>query len=148
MKCPYCNDDNTEVVETRDSEDLGTTRRRRECSKCTKRFTTYERVESVSIIVIKKDGKKEQFDREKLKRGVLKACEKTMVGIGDIERIIDEVERDLRSLDSVEAESKKVGQMVATRLKKIDKIAYIRFASVFRRFLDVEDFEKELHKLL
>lgn len=148
MKCPYCNHDNTEVVETRDSEDLGTTRRRRECSKCTKRFTTYERVESVPLIVIKKDGKKEQFDREKLKRGVLRACEKTMVGIEDIERIVDEVERDLRSLDSVEAESKKVGQMVATRLKKIDKIAYIRFASVFRRFLDVEDFEKELQKLL
>lgn len=148
MKCPYCNHEDTEVVETRDSEDLGTTRRRRECSKCTKRFTTYERVENVSLIVIKKDGRKEQFDREKLKHGLLKACEKTLVGIEDIEKVVDEVERELRGFDSVEVESKKIGQMVASRIKKIDKIAYIRFASVFRRFVDVEDFEKELHKLL
>ncbi|MBI3380182.1 transcriptional repressor NrdR [Candidatus Gottesmanbacteria bacterium] len=147
MKCPYCEHIDTEVIETRDSEDLGTTRRRRECSKCTKRFTTYERIESVPIIVIKKDGRKEQFERGKLQMGILKACEKTMVGIEDIERIVDEVERELRSLDGVEVESKKLGQMVAGRLKKIDKIAYIRFASVFRRFVDVEDFEKELQKL-
>lgn len=148
MKCPYCNNTDTEVVETRDSEDLGTTRRRRECSKCTKRFTTYERVESVPLIVFKKDGRKEQFDRDKLKHGLLKASEKTVVGIEDIESIVDEVERELRGLDSVEVDSKKIGQMVANRLKKIDKIAYIRFASVFRRFVDVEDFEKELQKLL
>lgn len=148
MKCAYCENIDTEVIETRDSEDLGTTRRRRECSKCTKRFTTYERVESVPIIVIKKDGRKEQFERGKLQMGILKACEKTMVGIEDIERIVDEVEKELRGLDGVEVESKKLGQMVASRLKKLDKIAYIRFASVFRRFLDVEDFEKELQKLL
>lgn len=148
MKCPYCNHPETEVVETRDSEDLGTTRRRRQCSKCTKRFTTYERVESIPLIVIKKDGRKEQFDRDKLSHGIIKACEKTVVGIEEIEKIVDEVERELRSFDSVEIESKKIGQMVAVRLKKIDKIAYIRFASVFRRFLDVEDFEKELRKLL
>lgn len=148
MKCPYCENIDTEVIETRDSEDLGTTRRRRECSKCTKRFTTYERIESVPIIVIKKDGRKEQFVREKIQMGILKACEKTMVGIEDIERIVDEVERELRSLDGVEVESKKLGQMVAGRLKKIDKIAYIRFASVFRRFVDVEDFEKEVQKLI
>lgn len=148
MKCPYCDHPDTEVVETRDSEDLGTTRRRRECSKCTKRFTTYERVASVTLIVIKKDGRKEQFDRDKLRRGILKASEKTIVGITDIERIVDEVEKELRGFDTVEVESKKIGQMVATRLKKIDKIAYIRFASVFRRFVDLEDFEKELQKLL
>lgn len=148
MKCPYCNGTETEVIETRDSEDLGTTRRRRECNACSKRFTTYERVETVSIIVMKKDGRKEQFDRDKLKHGILKACEKTVVGIEDIDRTVDEVERELRTFDSVEVESKKIGQMVATRLKKIDKIAYIRFASVFRRFVDVEDFEKELQKLL
>lgn len=148
MKCPYCSHTETEVVETRDSEDLGTTRRRRECSKCAKRFTTYERVENVALIVIKKDGKKEQFDRGKLKQGILKACEKTLVGIEEIEKIADELERELRGLDGVEVESKKIGQMVATRLKKIDKIAYIRFASVFRRFVDVEDFEKELQKLI
>ncbi|MBM3283757.1 transcriptional repressor NrdR [Candidatus Gottesmanbacteria bacterium] len=148
MQCPYCNHTDTEVVETRDSEDLGTTRRRRECSKCEKRFTTYERIENVPLIVIKKDGRKEQFSRDKLKLGVLKACEKTVVGFEEIEKIADEIERELRNMDGVEVESKKIGQMAATRLKKIDKVAYIRFASVFRRFVDVEDFEKELQKLL
>ena len=148
MKCPYCSHTDTEVIETRESEDVQTTRRRRECTKCTKRFTTYERIESIPIIVIKKDSRKEQFDRNKLQQGILKACEKTVVGIEDIEKIVDEVERELRGMESVEVESKKIGQLVASRLKKIDKIAYIRFASVFRRFVDVEDFEKELHKLL
>lgn len=148
MKCPYCDNKNTEVMETRDSEDLGTTRRRRQCIGCKKRFTTYERVEGIPLIVIKKDGKKERFDRDKLCRGIIKACEKTMVGIEDIEKIVDEVERELRGFDSVEIESKKIGRMVASRLKKIDKVAYIRFASVFRRFVDVEDFERELRKLL
>lgn len=148
MKCPYCNCSDSDVVETRDSEDLATTRRRRECTKCRKRFTTYERLESIPLIVMKQDGKKEQFDREKLTKGILKACEKTVVGVEAIKTVVDEVERELRGLDSVEVESKRIGQMVAAKLKKIDKVAYIRFASVFRRFLDLEDFEKELRKLL
>ena len=108
MKCPFCSQTDTEVVETRDSEDFNTTRRRRECAKCGKRFTTYERVENVPLIVIKKDGRKEQFDRNKVKSGMIKSCEKTLVGIEDIERIIDEVERELRSLETVEVESKKI----------------------------------------
>jgi|SRR3990170_7009937 len=148
MRCPFCDHQDTEVVETRDSEDLATIRRRRECTKCTKRFTTYERVERIPLIVIKKDGRKEQFDRDKLKHGILKSCEKTIVGIEDIESIVEEVDKELRSLDTVEVDSKKIGQLVAQKLKKIDKIAYIRFASVFRRFVDLEDFEKELQKLL
>ena len=148
MRCPYCEHSETEVVETRDSDDLKTVRRRRECLKCQKRFTTYERGENVPIIVIKKDGKKEHFYRDKLKTGILKACEKTTVGIEDIEKVLDEVERELKALETVEVESKKIGQIVATKLKKIDKVAYIRFASVFRQFVDVEDFEKELKKLL
>jgi transcriptional repressor NrdR len=148
MKCPYCNHADSEVVETRDSEDLSTTRRRRGCPKCSKRFTTYERLESIPLIVMKKDGKKEQFDRDKLKHGIYKACEKTTVGTEEIERIVDEVERELRGSESVEVESKRIGQLIASRLKKLDKVAYIRFASVFRRFLDVEDFERELQKLL
>jgi transcriptional repressor NrdR len=148
MKCPYCTNQDTEVVETRDNEDLSITRRRRECIKCGKRFTTYERIEAVPIIVIKKDGRKEQFSRDKLKGGILKACEKTMVGIEEIENIVDEVERELRGFESVEVESKKIGQLAAAKLKNLDKIAYIRFASVFRRFVDVEDFKKELHKLI
>lgn len=148
MKCPYCIHEQTDVVETRDSEDVSVTRRRRECVKCAKRFTTYERVETVPLIVIKKTGARENFDREKLAGGIRKAAEKTSVTHKDIEETVDEVERELRSADSIEIESKRIGQMVAERLKKKDKVAYIRFASVFKRFLDVEEFEKELHKLL
>ncbi len=148
MKCPYCGLSETEVVETRDSEDLGTIRRRRECLKCEKRFTTYERVENINLVVIKKDARREQFDRDKLKRGIIRSCEKTKVSMEDIERIVTEIERELRGADSVEVDSKKIGQLVATRLKKIDKVAYIRFSSVFRRFVDVEDFEKELKRLI
>ena len=148
MKCPYCTHEATEVVETRDSEDLSVTRRRRECSKCGKRFTTYERIETVPLVVIKKSGTRESFDREKLGSGIRKAAEKTTLTHKDIEEILDEVERELRGGESVEVESQKIGQMVATRLKKKDKVAYIRFSSVFRRFVDLEEFEKELHKLL
>lgn len=148
MKCPYCGGRETEVVETRDSEDLETIRRRRACVACDKRFTTYERVENINLVVIKKDGRREQFDRDKLKSGILKACEKTKVSVDAIERIVTEVERELRGADSVEVESKKIGQMAASRLKKIDKVAYIRFSSVFRRFVDVEDFEKEVRRLI
>lgn len=148
MKCPYCGSRETEVVETRDSEDLETIRRRRACRTCDKRFTTYERVETITIVVIKKEGKREQFDRNKLKGGILKASEKTAVALDTIERIVAEVERELRSAESVEVESKKIGQMVAAKLKKVDKIAYIRFASVFKRFVDVEDFEREVRRLI
>lgn len=148
MKCPYCGSKETEVVETRDSEDLETIRRRRACVKCEKRFTTYERVENVNLVVIKKDGRREQFNRDKLKNGIIRSCEKTTVSVEDIEKIVTEIERELRGADSVEVESKKIGQMVATRLKKLDKIAYIRFSSVFKRFVDIEDFEKEVKKLI
>lgn len=148
MKCPYCGSTETEVVETRDSEDLETIRRRRACLKCDKRFTTYERVENINLVVIKKDGKREQFNRDKLKSGIIRSCEKTRVSLEDIEKIVTEAERELRGADSVEVDSKKIGQMVAARLKKIDKVAYIRFSSVFKRFVDVEDFEKEVKRLI
>lgn len=148
MKCPYCGSKDTEVVETRDSEDLETIRRRRECLGCKKRFTTYERIENVNLIVIKKEGKREQFNRDKLKSGIIRSCEKTKVSLEDIEKIVTEIERELRSADSVEIESKKIGQMVASKLKILDKVAYIRFSSVFKRFVDVEDFEKEVKRLI
>ena len=148
MKCPYCGSTDTEVVETRDSEDLETIRRRRACLKCEKRFTTYERVENVNLVVLKKDGKREQFNRDKLKNGIIRSCEKTTVSLDNIERIVTEVERELRGESGVEVESKKIGQMVATRLKKLDKVAYIRFSSVFKRFVDIEDFEKEVKRLI
>ena len=148
MKCPYCGFENTDVIETRDSEDLSVTRRRRGCSKCEKRFTTYERLETVPITVIKKDERRETFDREKLKRGIWRASGKTTLKVEDVEKIIDEVERELIGGESTEVASKKIGELVAKRLKKLDKLAYIRFASVFRQFVDIEDFEKEVKKLL
>lgn len=148
MRCPYCGVTKTEVVETRDSEDLETIRRRRECLTCKKRFTTYERVENIYLVVIKRDGRREQFGRDKLKIGILKACEKTLVPIEKIESIVKGIEQELRAGDSVEVESKKIGRMVADKLKEIDKVAYIRFSSVFKHFVDVEDFEKEVKKLV
>lgn len=148
MHCPYCTSEQTDVVETRVNEDKSSIRRRRTCSKCTKRFTTYERIENTPILVKKHDGRREQFNREKLKAGLIRASEKTKVSFDDIARITDEIERDLRFSDSGEVESKHIGDIAAKKLKKIDKIAYIRFASVFKRFLDVEDFERELKKLI
>jgi len=148
MKCPYCGGADTEVVETRDSEDLETIRRRRACLSCEKRFTTYERVENVNLVVIKKDGRREQFNRDKLKNGIIRSCEKTTVKVDDIEKIVTDIERELRGADSIEVESKKIGQLVAARLKKLDKVAYIRFSSVFKRFVDAEDFEKELKRII
>lgn len=148
MLCPYCGYQESEVVETRVSEDKNNIRRRRECLKCKKRFTTYERVENLVLMIKKKDGRREQFDREKLRSGIIKSSEKTNVSLEQINSIVDGVERDIRNGEGVEVDSKKIGQMVANKLKKIDKVAYIRFASVFKRFLDVEDFEKELKKLI
>lgn len=148
MYCIFCKHTDTEVIETRLSEDGATIRRRRHCPKCEKRFTTYERVEELPILIIKRDGRRERFDREKLRNGILKACEKTTVTAQQIEKIIANIEQELKEQDATEIESSKVGGLVAKNLKKIDKIAYIRFASVFRRFVDLEDFEKELKKLL
>lgn len=148
MKCPYCGARETDVVETRDSEDLETIRRRRSCQKCDKRFTTYERVENIHLVVIKKDARRQPFNRDKLKMGIIKSCEKTAVSMEQIEKIVTDIERELRNETGVEVESKKIGAMIAARLKQIDKIAYIRFSSVFKRFVDVEDFEKEVQRLI
>lgn len=148
MFCLFCKHNDTDVIETRLSEDGATIRRRRQCPKCQKRFTTYEKVEELPILVIKKDGRRERFERDKLRNGILKACEKTLVTAGQVEQIIGEVENELKQDDTTEIESKTIGNLVAKRLKKLDKIAYIRFASVFRRFVEVEDFEKEVKKLL
>lgn len=148
MHCIFCNHDSTDVVETRTSEDGTTIRRRRECAQCGKRFTTYERVEQLPIIVIKRDGRRERFDRDKLKYSIIKPTEKTTVSLEQVEDIVKHIESDLKQSDSTEIESKKIGELVAKHLKDIDKIAYIRFSAVFKRFVDVEDFEKEVKKLL
>jgi transcriptional repressor NrdR len=148
MKCPYCSHEETDVIETRDSNNLSVTRRRRHCTRCQKRFTTYERIEHVPLTVIKKDERREAFDREKLKRGILRASGKTTLTVEQIERIVDEVEKELIGAESTEIKSFVIGELVARRIKKLDKIAYIRFASVFKRFVDIEDFEREVKKLL
>lgn len=148
MKCPYCGNNQTEVVETRDNEELGTIRRRRACIACGKRFTTYERVENIDLYVIKKDGRRELFNQDKLKKGMLTSTEKTKISVETVEKMLNDIEMELRGKDTVEVKSKEIGDLVAKRLKKLDKVAYIRFASVFKRFVDVEDFEKEVKRLI
>ena len=147
MRCPYCNFEETQVIDTRETENLEATRRRRECMKCNKRFTTYERVEEADIIVVKKDGRRERFQRQKVLNGIIEACEKRSIPLEKIEKLVDDVESDLRKRDSVEVESKVVGEIVMRKLKGLDKVAYIRFASVYREFEDLDRFAEELEKL-
>lgn len=146
MKCPYCNEKESKVVDKRASP-LNMIRRRRECLKCKKRFTTYERIENIDIIVVKKDGRRESFEREKLKKGILKACEKRPISIEKIDNTVNDIEIRLRSLKGKEVRSKIIGEFVMKALKKLDKVAYIRFASVYREFKDIKDFEKELKEI-
>lgn len=147
MICPFCAHDFTRVLDKREGDSGKVTRRRRECQKCNRRFTTFERPETLDLLIVKKDGKREIFDRSKLRSGIIKSCEKRPVSADDIEKMIDEIESDLRTSGEGEVSSKKIGEQVARRLKKIDQVAYIRFASVYRQFRDVSDFEKELSKL-
>ncbi len=146
MKCPYCNSQEMKVIDKRNSEDQ--IRRRRECIKCAKRFTTYEKVENALFMITKKDGKREAFDREKVKKGILRACEKRPVPNEKIEHLLDALENFLRDKKSTEVPSKIIGTFVMRKLKTLDKVAYIRFASVYRDFTDVEEFHNELKKLL
>jgi len=145
--CPFCAHEFNRVVDKREGTNGKTTRRRRQCKKCDRRFTTFERVEMLDLLVIKKDGKREIFDRAKLRSGVIKSCEKRPVSADEIEKNIDEIEANLRRNGSQEISSKKIGELVINRLKKLDEVAYIRFASVYRQFTDLSDFEKELTKL-
>jgi len=148
MKCPYCAHNENQVLDSRESEDLSSVRRRRECLKCAKRFTTYERVDTVDLAVIKKDGRREQFNRDKLLTGLKKACEKRPISMETIDETVSEIEQDLRKRETTEISSRIIGEMVMRRLRVLDKIAYIRFASVYREFEDLESFEKEVHNLL
>lgn len=148
LLCPFCAHPESKVIDSRESEDGKTTRRRRECEKCGKRFTTYERVETLDILVIKKDGSREPFDRDKIRSGIVKACIKRPVTAAQIDKATDEVEAEVRLAPEKEISSKKLGEIVMSKLKKLDKIAYVRFASVYREFTDLADFAKELKKLL
>jgi transcriptional repressor NrdR len=144
MRCLFCKHTDTEVIETRLVDTGVAIRRRRSCPTCQKRFTTYERVEEFPILVIKKDGKRERFNRDKLRLGLQKSCEKTEITAAQIEDIIARVEQELRQKDLSETESTVIGGLVAEELRKIDKVAYIRFASVFKRFAELADFKKEI----
>ena len=147
MKCPFCQHDQSAVLESRESEDGQVTRRRRECSKCKKRFTTYERVEGPQLVVIKKNSGRENFDREKVRRGILRACEKRPVSTDLIEEIVDQVEREMIKKRSSEISSRTIGNAVLKRLKKVDKVAYVRFASVYLDFDDLDDFTKLVREI-
>jgi transcriptional repressor NrdR len=147
MKCPYCNNEDTKVIDSRPTEDGHAIRRRRGCDKCGKRLTTYEKVEESIIMIVKKDGSREAFDRGKLTNGIIKACEKRPVPIATIENMVDSIERGLNNLMQKEVKSDFIGELVMDELKKVDQVAYIRFASVYRQFTDVETFTKEIEKL-
>lgn len=147
MKCPFCLHPESKVVDSRETSELAATRRRRECLDCSKRFTTYERLETIDLAVVKKDGRREPFSKEKLLRGMLKACEKRPIAREKVEAAVAAIEAQLRKSDRSEVSSKKVGEFVMDQLKKLDHVAYVRFASVYRSFRDISQFEKEI-KLL
>ena len=147
MRCPYCLEEKTKVVDKRDIPEMKATRRRRECLKCSRRFTTYERIELVNLTVIKKDGRREIFDRNKLVSGILKSCEKRPISRDKVEILVGAVEADLRNRPEDEVASTVIGELVMDRLRELDKVAYIRFASVYREFADLRSFARELQRL-
>ena len=148
MKCPFCNQDNTRVVDSRPVDDNTAIRRRRMCDACGKRFTTYEKVETIPLIVIKKDQNREQFDRSKIEAGVLRACHKRPVSAEQIHKLVDEVETEIFNLEEREIPSSVIGEIVMDKLKDLEAVAYVRFASVYREFKDVNTFMDELKNIL
>lgn len=148
MKCPYCTNLNTRVVDSRAGKVEYEVRRRRECQICDQRFTTYERVEQTPVMIVKKDGRREAFDREKVLRGIQKACEKRAISVNLIEQMVETIEQELAESTEREIDSKVVGEKIIQALKQVDDVAYVRFASVYREFKDVADFIQELKGLL
>ena len=148
MKCPYCSNPDTRVVDSRPAEDGAAIRRRRSCDACGKRFTTYEKVETIPLIIIKKDNTREQYNRRKIENGIIRACYKRPVPAEEIERMADKIETMVFSLEEKEISSSVVGEMVMDGLKDVDEVAYVRFASVYREFKDVNTFMDELKKIL
>ena len=147
MRCPFCNHLEDKVIDSRESEDGFSVRRRRECLGCAKRFTTYEQMEKIPVLVIKKDGRREEFSKEKILKGLLHACEKRPISMDKLQEIVGEVEAKIQSDMKKEIPSKEIGEMVINELHKIDKVAYVRFASVYREFEDVEDFSEQVSAL-
>jgi transcriptional repressor NrdR len=148
MRCPYCNCIESRVIDSRPAEEYTIIRRRRECVECGKRFTTYEKVERIPLMVIKKDGRREPFDIDKIKNGIIKACEKRPVSMDDIEAVVSDIEKQVYTDVKSEITSHEIGEMVMQHLRDLDEVAYVRFASVYRQFRDVNTFMDELKKLL
>ncbi len=148
MKCPFCSYTEQKVIETRPVEESNSIRRRRECLNCQKRFTTYEKIENISLIVIKKNKTREDFDREKILDGLRRACQKRPVSLAQLENLVDEIEQQLSNSLEREITSEHIGELVMQKLKEIDEVSYVRFASVYRQFKDINTFMEELKKLL
>ena len=148
MKCPYCGRDNTRVIDSRPAEDGGSIRRRRECDACGRRFTTYEKVETIPVIVIKKDNNRESYDRSKIEAGLLRACHKRPISAVQVTELVDEIEAVIFNQEVREISTREIGELVMEKLKKLDSVAYVRFASVYREFKDVNTFMDELKKIV
>lgn len=148
MKCPFCSEENTKVIDSRPADDNSSIRRRRECEVCGKRFTTYEKIETIPLIVIKKDNNREPYDRTKLEAGIIRSCHKRPVSAQQITNLIDEIETVIFNLEQKEVSANQIGEIVMDKLKNVDAVAYVRFASVYREFKDVNTFMDELKKLL
>ncbi|MFG6331327.1 MAG: transcriptional regulator NrdR [Lachnospiraceae bacterium] len=148
MKCPYCGKDNTRVIDSRPADDGGSIRRRRECDVCGRRFTTYEKVETIPVIVIKKDNNRETYDRSKIEAGVIRACHKRPISAGQVGALVDEIEAVIFNKEVREISTSEIGELVMEKLKKLDSVAYVRFASVYREFKDVNTFMAELKKIV
>ncbi len=148
MNCPFCGCPDSKVLDSRPVEEGGSIRRRRECLECAKRFTTYERIEAVPLVVVKKDGRREMFDRGKLLAGIIKACEKRSIPTSQLEKAVDDIEREVVNNMEREVSSEEIGEQVMSKLKSLDEVAYVRFASVYRQFKDIHTFLQELESLL
>jgi transcriptional repressor NrdR len=148
MRCPYCGAFDSRVLDSRPAEEGNSVRRRRECSECGRRFTTYERVDELPLMVVKKDGRRETFDRSKLLAGLITACQKRPVPTNALEELAGEIERDLKSTMEREVHSRDIGEQVMRRLRELDEVAYVRFASVYREFRDVQEFMREIEQLI
>lgn len=148
MKCPFCGKDETRVIDSRPSEDNSSIRRRRKCDKCGKRFTTYEKVEAIPLMVIKKDMSREAYDRSKIEKGIISSCHKRPVSVTQINELVDDVENTIFNLEQHEISSARIGDIVMEKLRSVDEVAYVRFASVYREFKDVNTFMTEIRKFM
>lgn len=148
MKCPYCGEENTKVIDSRPADDNSSIRRRRQCEKCDKRFTTYEKLETIPLVIIKKDMTREPYERSKIERGLFRSCTKLPISVDQINRTVDGIETEIFNLGEKEVSSQRIGEIVMDRLKILDPVAYVRFASIYREFKDVNTFMDEIKKIL